>query len=68
MAKPTATVIFDRCKPDQCSPDGRCPAVKVCEKRVLKQDAPGEPPYVFTLCLACGDCIEACPLDAIELR
>jgi len=68
MAKPLATVIFDRCRPAECSADGRCPARSACEKRVLKQDAPGEPPYVFAMCVGCGDCVEACPLDAIELR
>ena len=68
MAKQQAVVDFKRCDPSQCSPDGRCPARRECEKRVLKQDAPGEPPYLFGPCVACGTCVTACPLAAISLE
>jgi len=67
MSKATAVVIFERCKPDQCSKDGRCPALKECEFKVLKQESPGEPPYQFGLCKGCGSCVTACPLEAIKL-
>ena len=68
MAKEQATVDFKLCDPSKCSTDGRCPARKACEKRVLKQDGPGETPYLFGPCVACGTCITACPLGAITLK
>ena len=67
MAKASAVVIYNRCKPEECSVDGKCPALKACEYKVLKQDSAGEPPYAFTMCKGCGTCVAACPLGALKL-
>ena len=68
MAKGSAMVIYKRCKPEQCSADGRCPAIAACEYHVLKQDSPGEPPYAFAMCKGCGGCVPVYPKDAIDLE
>ncbi|WP_319523997.1 4Fe-4S binding protein [uncultured Desulfosarcina sp.] len=41
-----------------------------CEHKVIKQlDGAFEQPMVFQdMCMGCWDCIEACPLDAIEMK
>ena len=67
MAKPVALVRFDRCHPRECG-DGRCAALLACTKKVLKQDGRGEMPYVLGPCVGCGECVTACPFEAIELR
>jgi translation initiation factor RLI1 len=67
MAKLQAIVDYSRCRPDLCR-DGICPAVQHCEKKILKQDAPFEAPYRLSeLCTGCGDCVIACPYEAIRL-
>ena len=67
MAKPRATVDYSICDPASCGEDGRCQAVAACEHKVLEQEAPGESPFAFRMCLACGSCVTACPRQAIRL-
>jgi len=67
MAKTIAAVVFSKCKPEKCAPDGRCPARKTCKLKVLLQDEPGFPPMILGPCKGCGDCIAACPFEAIRL-
>ena len=66
MPKPQAAVDYQLCDPEACG-NPHCPEVEACEKKVLVQDEPGEPPYAFGMCLACGTCVEACPRKAIKL-
>ena len=66
MAKPVAAVDYGICRPEACE-KGICPCVKGCEHKVMKQEAPFEPPYVMTLCVGCGDCVKICPLCAVRL-
>lgn len=69
--KEFALVDYEKCNPAKCNPDeGICAAVKACTHKVIKQiDGVFEPPIVFQdLCMGCWDCIEACPLDAVEMR
>ncbi len=72
QAKKTfAMVDYDSCNPNQCDPEnGKCAAAAACSHKVLKQiDGPFEPPIVFQdLCMGCWDCIEACPLGAMEMK
>ncbi|MFO8049059.1 MAG: 4Fe-4S binding protein [Desulfosudaceae bacterium] len=66
-----AVVDYEVCNPDKCDPDkGRCAAVPACAHKVIKQiDGPFEPPMIFQdMCLGCWDCMEACPLDAINMK
>jgi len=66
MPKPTILLDYQRCDPDSCE-GGICAAAVVCERKVLRQEAPGEMPAVYpTLCLACIACIAECPHDAIR--
>ena len=69
--KSFSMVDYEKCDPKKCNPDkGICPALTACTHRVLKQiDGAFEPPMVFQdMCMGCWDCIEACPLEAIEMK
>ncbi len=69
--KTFAMVMYDICRPDLCSPDeGKCAAAAACTHKVMQQiDGAFEPPVIFQdRCLACWDCIEACPLDAVAVK
>jgi translation initiation factor RLI1 len=69
--KTVALVDYKICNPNECDPDeGICAAVEACSKAVLEQiDGTFEAPIVNQdMCLGCGDCIEACPLDAIQIK
>ncbi|WP_139796457.1 4Fe-4S binding protein [Desulfacinum hydrothermale] len=69
--KSFALVDYNICNPAKCSPDeGICAAVKACIHKVIKQiDGPFEQPIVFQdMCQGCWDCVEACQLDAIEMK
>jgi translation initiation factor RLI1 len=69
--KSFAMVDFEKCDPNKCNPEkGGCASVSGCTHKVIKQiDSLFELPMVFQdLCMGCWDCIEACPLDAIEMR
>ena len=66
MPDKSVIINYDLCDFRQCI-DGVCKAKSVCEKKVLKQEAPFEPPYVNTgLCAGCNKCISECPSKAIE--
>ena len=70
MPKPKAVIKYDKCKPEKCSPDmGICSAVEVCTHDILKQEEIYESPMVFPaeMCQGCGDCVQACSLDAITI-
>ena len=67
MPQPKIAVDYQRCDPESCN-DGICAAAKVCQKKVLRQEEPGEMPDVYpSLCLGCIDCISECPRGAIQL-
>jgi len=69
--KTFALVNYEICNPLKCSPErGICAAARACPHKVLKQiDGLFEQPMVFQdMCMGCWDCIEACPLDAIEIK
>jgi translation initiation factor RLI1 len=69
--KSVALVDYKICSPNKCNPDeGICAAVEACSKAVLEQiDGTFEAPMVDQdMCLGCGDCVEACPLDAIQIK
>ena len=69
--KQFALVDYEICDPNACdSGKGVCAAAMACSHKVMKQiDGFHEPPIVFQdLCMGCWDCIEACPLDAVEMR
>ena len=70
MAKRTALIDYEKCAPEQCSPEtGICPAVAVCTRGILTQEAAFEEPEIFppSMCQGCSACLRACPLGAIRL-
>jgi translation initiation factor RLI1 len=69
--KEFALVNYDICDPAKCSPDdGLCASAKTCTHKVFKQiDGPFEPPVIFQdMCMGCWDCIDACPLNAVQMK
>lgn len=69
--KTFALVDYDICNPQKCDPNhGICASVSACTHKVVKQiDGPFEPPVIFhDMCMGCWDCMEACPLDAIQIK
>jgi ATP-binding cassette subfamily E protein 1 len=69
--KTFAVVDYEKCNPARCNPDtGLCASASACTHKVIKQiDGVFESPMVFQdLCMGCWDCIEACPLNAVEVK
>ena len=66
MPKPQAMVDYKCCRAEVCN-QGICPAIAVCERKVLTQDQPKEPPYSLGHCTGCGMCVVECPYQAIKL-
>ncbi|HAJ95106.1 MAG TPA: hypothetical protein DCP02_02620 [Actinobacteria bacterium] len=66
MAGKSVIINYSLCDFEECS-DGICIAKSSCEKKVLKQEGPFEPPFIDSgLCSGCNKCIPACPSKAIE--
>lgn len=72
QTKKFALIDYEVCNPYKCDPDnkGVCVAAKACSKRIIEQiDGHFEAPIVYQdMCLACGDCVDACPLNAIKIK
>ena len=67
MPKPKVALDYQRCDPSCCD-GGVCKAAQVCDRKVLRQEKPGELPDLYpSMCLGCIDCLAACPRDAIRL-
>ena len=67
MPSKMAIVDFHKCKPSECE-NGVCLAAQVCERKLLTQETVYQAPMTNpSLCRACGDCLRACPLGAIQI-
>ncbi|HMB30940.1 MAG TPA: 4Fe-4S binding protein [Desulfohalobiaceae bacterium] len=69
--KSFAMVNYEKCNPNQCDPgSGICSAVQACPQKIIKQlDGAFEPPMIFhELCLGCWECMESCPLKAVQIK
>ena len=68
MPKKAVLIDYNKCRPDRCGDGGVCPAVLVCPHKLLKQEAPYEPPMPDpAICKGCSKCVLACPFQAIKL-
>ncbi|MFH1003521.1 MAG: 4Fe-4S binding protein [Chloroflexota bacterium] len=62
-----ALVNYNQCHPEQCD-SGVCAAALACPRKLLKQEAPYQAPMPHpALCRACGDCVRACPRQAVRI-
>lgn len=61
-----AVIDYQKCSPENCG-DGICLSSKKCERRVLRQEKPYEMPDPPLICVGCGICVDACPLNAIKM-
>ena len=67
MARKTALLDYNRCSPGECA-GGICEAAQACLSRLLRQEEPYLVPMAEpSFCRACGDCIRACPQQAIQM-
>jgi len=67
VPKQTVVVDYQACQPEACE-DGICQAALACEKKVLTQEAPYEMPDTkANMCLGCSDCVQACPMHAVQV-
>jgi translation initiation factor RLI1 len=62
-----ALVQFDDCRP-ACCRDGVCQAMLACKHKLIKQEKPAEIPlFSPSSCQGCGDCVRACPRQAVKI-
>jgi translation initiation factor RLI1 len=62
-----ALVDYKKCRPEKRD-SGVCAAALACFHGLLRQEAPNE--ILMTdpfLCRGCGDCVRACPFEAISI-
>jgi len=65
MPEPKVAIDYQACDPSWCK-DGVCASAQVCERKVLRQEKPGELPDIYpSLCLGCAECLPVCPKKAL---
>ena len=67
MARKMALLDYSKCRPGSCE-GGICAAAAVCPSKLLKQEEPFAPPMPEpSACRACGECVRACPQQAMRI-
>jgi translation initiation factor RLI1 len=67
MARKAALLDYNKCVPGECD-GGVCAAAQACPSRLLKQEEPYVVPMTEpSFCRTCGDCVRACPMQAIKI-
>ena len=70
MPKQVPIMDHGRCDPKTCDArSGVCAAARACTHQIMIQEDPFDPPLTVFLgmCVSCGDCAKACPLQAIRM-
>lgn len=68
VARKMALLDYHKCNPAECNDDGICAAALACPSKLLQQEEPNLAPMTEpSFCRACGDCVRACPMGAIEV-
>ena len=70
MPKQMPIIDYDLCNPKVCDAShGVCAAAKACTHKVMIQEDPFDPPLTvfLSMCVSCGHCANACPLEAIRM-
>lgn len=67
MPSKLALVDYKKCRPEKFD-SSVCATTLACSRKLLRQEAPYEIPMTDpSVCQGCGDCVRACPLEAIEI-
>jgi NAD-dependent dihydropyrimidine dehydrogenase PreA subunit len=67
MPQPRIAIDYQVCDPSSCE-EGICASAQVCQRKVLRQEKPGELPDIYpNLCLGCVDCISVCLKKALRI-
>lgn len=67
MGRKTALLDYTKCVPGECE-EGICTAAQVCPAKLLRQEESYLVPMTEpSFCRACGECVRACPMKAIEI-
>ena len=68
--KPVPVINRESCKPKECGLGNGCVAATLCPNNVIRQtNGVSEMPRVYKdSCSSCGDCVKACPLNAIMME
>ncbi len=53
---------------DRCPQDHQCPSVKICPVGALTQDGFNAPVVNYTFCLNCKQCVDFCPMEALQMQ
>jgi len=70
VPKQVPIIDHGQCQPEKYDPGGGvCAAAEACTHGVLIQEDPFDPPLTLflSMCVSCGDCVKACPLNAIRM-
>ncbi|MFC1871524.1 4Fe-4S binding protein [Chloroflexota bacterium] len=67
MPSKMALVDYNKCHPEECD-RGICAAAQACTRKLLKQEVDYDVPMPNpSLCRGCGDCVRACPNEAVKI-
>jgi len=64
MDKESSTLIVNI---HSCPQNHPCPSVKICPVSALSQRGFDAPVVDMSKCIACGKCVESCPMGALVL-
>jgi Fe-S-cluster-containing hydrogenase component 2 len=54
-------------KEERCPQNHPCPAIRVCPVDAIHQAEYNAPMVDQDICISCGKCVRACPMDAFQV-